>query len=80
MLVHGLPLVYWDDGSRGWWAVAQSTSHLLDDKLDDIDKTPRIGRQVILLLKPKFSQVIIGYRFGFIKITVTGEVSLAPTF
>ena len=25
MLVHGLPLVYWDDGFRGWRAVAQST-------------------------------------------------------
>ena len=25
MLVHGRPLVYWDDGFRGWWAVAQST-------------------------------------------------------
>ena len=25
MLVHGRPLVYWDDGFRGWRAVAQST-------------------------------------------------------
>ena len=25
MLVHGRPLVYWDDGLRGWRAVAQST-------------------------------------------------------
>ena len=25
MLVHGLSLVYWDDGFRGWRAVAQST-------------------------------------------------------
>jgi|APSaa5957512493_1039668.scaffolds.fasta_scaffold223820_1 hypothetical protein len=25
MLVHGRPLVYWDDGFRDWRAVAQST-------------------------------------------------------
>jgi hypothetical protein len=25
MLVHGRPWVYWDDGFRGWWTVAQST-------------------------------------------------------
>ena len=25
MLVHGRPLVYWDDGFRGWRAVTQST-------------------------------------------------------
>ena len=25
MLVHGRPSVYWDDGFRGWRAVAQST-------------------------------------------------------
>ena len=25
MLVHGLSLVYWDDGLRGWRAVTQST-------------------------------------------------------
>ena len=25
MLVHDWPLVYWDDGVRGWRAVAQST-------------------------------------------------------
>jgi len=23
MLVHGLPLVYWDDGFRGWRALLQ---------------------------------------------------------
>jgi hypothetical protein len=47
--------------------------------LDDIHKSPRIGRPVTLLYIPKFSQVITGNRFGFIKIKVTGEVSLAPT-